>query len=297
MLKIFSIAIILLALASISFGKHHHSNLNLSQATKSEINDYRSSNILPKMLEWKNKIDASLNSTDLNKLNELRELSSSLIENMKSDLLELKNKKKAGEDIDRKDFKQIKKDKHLKFKEIAEKLKPIVDQNNDLLKEIAKESKDFHKKWKMDIREIIEESSQIDDKKRDHKRSHKGADHKKSEGGKKGMMKLLLWNGSDLDFSIENDESSSQIIKNSNAYPNPSNSSSKIEFELMSDDYVTIGIYDETGNLIETLQRGEMKAGMQLINFIPKEMNKSGTYFYRIESKTLNETGKIIINK
>jgi hypothetical protein len=68
-------------------------------------------------------------------------------------------------------------------------------------------------------------------------------------------------------------------------YPNPFNPSTRIKYELPSDAYVTIKVYDMLGNELLTLINEEYEAGIyeiefELIGFA------SGTYIYRLQAHT-----------
>ena len=65
-------------------------------------------------------------------------------------------------------------------------------------------------------------------------------------------------------------------------YPNPFNPVTKINYELNSENFVTLTIFDVAGKEISTLVNGYQKAGSHSINF-SGENYPSGVYFYRLE--------------
>lgn len=80
-------------------------------------------------------------------------------------------------------------------------------------------------------------------------------------------------------------------------YPNPFNPSTNIEFSLPKYDFVTIKIYNSTGQEITTLLSENISAGTYKIDFHSASLS-SGVYYYRIEtSGGFSETKKMTILK
>ena len=75
-------------------------------------------------------------------------------------------------------------------------------------------------------------------------------------------------------------------------YPNPFNPTTRIEFELSEDAFVTLSIFNSLGQKVkDILLNEEMETGFNEIEFNGSELN-SGIYFYRITAKLI-ETGKL----
>ena len=72
-------------------------------------------------------------------------------------------------------------------------------------------------------------------------------------------------------------------------YPNPSNPSSVIEYQLPSDSKVTIKVYDMLGNEVATLVDKAQTAGIYSAVFDGTSF-ASGVYFYRVSASSGNET-------
>jgi hypothetical protein len=64
-------------------------------------------------------------------------------------------------------------------------------------------------------------------------------------------------------------------------YPNPFNPSTKIKYEIPFSGFVTLKVYDLTGNEISTLVNGKQNEGVYEVSFAGNNLS-SGTYFYRI---------------
>jgi aminopeptidase N len=79
-------------------------------------------------------------------------------------------------------------------------------------------------------------------------------------------------------------------------YPNPFNSQTTISFSIPVEDFITIKIYDITGNEIKTLINENLKAGYHSIKFDGSDLS-TGVYFYKLESKNYHSTKKLVLIK
>ena len=79
-------------------------------------------------------------------------------------------------------------------------------------------------------------------------------------------------------------------------YPNPFNPSTKISWELPTNSWLTLKIYNVLGNEVATLVNEEKEAGYHSIKFNASNL-PSGVYFYRIKSENFIDTKKMILLK
>ncbi len=79
-------------------------------------------------------------------------------------------------------------------------------------------------------------------------------------------------------------------------YPNPSNPSSVIEFQVPNSSNVKIVVYDIEGKEIKTIADGYYEAGYHSAKFDGSNL-ASGVYFYRIQSVGYSKTLKLILIK
>jgi len=84
--------------------------------------------------------------------------------------------------------------------------------------------------------------------------------------------------------------------KLSQNYPNPFNPTTKINFALPKQGFVTLKIYDILGREIKTLVNEIKQSGNYTVDFNGSEFS-SGVYFYRFESGTFNEIKRMLIIK
>jgi hypothetical protein len=89
----------------------------------------------------------------------------------------------------------------------------------------------------------------------------------------------------------ENNPESFQLFQN---YPNPFNPSTIINYTVPKTSFVTIKVYDNLGEEIETLVNESMPMGNYEINFDVNNLS-SGVYFYRMISGSYAETKKMLL--
>jgi photosystem II stability/assembly factor-like uncharacterized protein len=79
-------------------------------------------------------------------------------------------------------------------------------------------------------------------------------------------------------------------------YPNPFNPYTKIRYQLVCSNFVTLKIYDILGKEISTLVNENQKAGIYETTFNADNL-PSGIYFYRIAAGDFSETRKMVLIK
>jgi hypothetical protein len=104
----------------------------------------------------------------------------------------------------------------------------------------------------------------------------------------------------DLELSFDpvgvNDISLPLEFKLSQNYPNPFNPSTKIEFQIPSEGFVTLKVYDILGNEVASLIEEYKPAGSYRVDFNASGLS-GGIYFYRITAGADQITHKMTILK
>ena len=77
-------------------------------------------------------------------------------------------------------------------------------------------------------------------------------------------------------------------------YPNPFNSSTRIEYQLPQAGHVKISVYNSLGQEVATLFNGNQSAGKFSLNFNAGNL-PSGVYYYRLVSGSYSHTRKMIL--
>ena len=84
-----------------------------------------------------------------------------------------------------------------------------------------------------------------------------------------------------------------------NGFPNPFNSSIKIQFNLPKSETIKIYIYDISGKVVWSIYSGEKKSGYNSINWNGKNNRgysvATGVYFFTVEAENFRETKKIVM--
>ena len=82
----------------------------------------------------------------------------------------------------------------------------------------------------------------------------------------------------------------------SNAYPNPFNPSTSIELDLNKDSYVSINIYNVSGQLVDQLFSGNLNSSNHRFTWDASFVS-SGVYFMNIQVDDVLETKKLMLVK
>jgi len=84
-------------------------------------------------------------------------------------------------------------------------------------------------------------------------------------------------------------------------YPNPFNPTTKIQYDLPEDTFVSITIYDVMGRSIRTLMNVKQSAGFHSIRWDAKnnigEGVSAGMYIYMIQAGEFRSTKKMVLLK
>lgn len=104
-----------------------------------------------------------------------------------------------------------------------------------------------------------------------------------------------------VEFSdtLSNLVQTSSIIRKyklSNNYPNPFNNATNFSFQIPTDDYVELNLYDIQGRLVKSIESGFKKAGEYKIKLNLSGL-QAGLYFYRLETGNRTITKKCMYIK
>ena len=86
-------------------------------------------------------------------------------------------------------------------------------------------------------------------------------------------------------------------------YPNPFNPSTRIEYVVPSNEFVTLSVFDILGNKIADLVDEEQSAGKYSVTFdavnipINKTALSSGIYIYRLQAGSFSQSRTMILLK
>ena len=81
-----------------------------------------------------------------------------------------------------------------------------------------------------------------------------------------------------------------------NNYPNPFNPSTKIQYSLPTNEFVSLKVYDIIGREVATLVNQQQSAGVYDVNFNASNLT-SGIYFYKIDAGSFVDVKKMMLIK
>jgi photosystem II stability/assembly factor-like uncharacterized protein len=93
-----------------------------------------------------------------------------------------------------------------------------------------------------------------------------------------------------------NDPQMPKVFNLSQNYPNPFNPTTVISYSLPRNSYVTLTIYNDLGQKVETLVDEEQNPGGHSISFDASKLS-SGIYFYRLQAGTYTQSKKLVLLK
>lgn len=99
-----------------------------------------------------------------------------------------------------------------------------------------------------------------------------------------------------LDQQLLSDPSPDRAILLSQNYPNPFNASTRIHFQIDTDEAVLLQIFDVGGRIVDTLIDERLAAGSYVVDFSPAELT-SGLYVYRLRIGQTSFNKKMILLK
>jgi uncharacterized Ntn-hydrolase superfamily protein len=79
-------------------------------------------------------------------------------------------------------------------------------------------------------------------------------------------------------------------------YPNPFNPSTNFKFNLKSNEFVSLKVYNLLGEEVATIINSDLKAGTYNMKWEPNKL-ASGIYYYRLNTETFTDTKRMVLIK
>ena len=269
-----------------------------------QVRDWAQTNIIPRMKDWKTKLDHSMSSDDLKALNALRDQAAQIKGDGKKLAAALKKAWQNNNFANVKRYKEKTKELGEQREELLKDLKPLALKYKGSLVEVGKEAKPYGKEWKEGMKKVVTVwyENHKSDLSREHKKAFaKGVARLKMLAGMDETLKakiaaarFMLWDGNDLpevgqlmdDESFNPDATMNQTPEGyslESNYPNPFNPSTKISFTIPEAHHVSLVVYDALGREVATLVDSELGAGTHTVSFDGQKL-ASGVYIYRIRA-------------
>jgi len=113
--------------------------------------------------------------------------------------------------------------------------------------------------------------------------------------GLDGTSRKLYWDRYNAITSIGNNETPVNYNLSQN-YPNPFNPSTKINFSIPKNGFVTMKVYNILGKEVANLVNGNYNAGSYSVDFNASKLS-CGVYFYTLEVNGFKETKRMLMIK
>ena len=114
--------------------------------------------------------------------------------------------------------------------------------------------------------------------------------------GLDGANRRLYFDRLNAVVGVNNQNGIPEIYSLSQNYPNPFNPSTKIDFAIPKNGFVTLKVYDILGQEVAQLLNKDFQAGSYTVDY-NASMLPSGVYFYKIISGDFIDTKKMILVK
>jgi hypothetical protein len=170
-----------------------------------------------------------------------------------------------------------------------EKMKNLVEKYKDDIQPLFSEVADQQEKWKKEIKEIVKNTLELDDE--EIEQGMKRMRHFHSD--RIEMMKMGRFLLLDPNEEI-NTNSVQSLIKKVTAFPNPANSATTVEYDVLEDGQVLIELRDQKGNLLKTIENDFRAKGNHSVT-ISLENYKNDLFYIVITDKNGIATTKNIV--
>lgn len=276
------------------------------KALRAELREYRKTNIHPVMQAQRQKLEESLTDEDKASLEEMRITLREARQEAKAERQERRRemKKQAeGEDMRQergrrrghqgqhaqrgKQWKAGHEEEFPLLEGLAEKYDTEI---TELLAEIA----DQQEQWKADQKAIHEKYRPEE---RPERRQEQRADRREARQEKQAQRQKIKFLLMDPNGSLEEDgavEATDSSIAKATAYPNPAVNQTTLTYTLATDSRIRIELRDESGNVLQTLQRGPATAGEHRLE-VDLSSVQNGTYYLTLTGKGGTESVKVVV--
>lgn len=128
-------------------------------------------------------------------------------------------------------------------------------------------------------------------------KSYSFSDNNLKTGTYQYRLKQIDFNGNFEYFNLNGDIKIGSPVKFSLSqnYPNPFNPSTKISFQIPTDEFVTLKVYDNTGREVMSLVNETKTAGYHTVEL--KSSLTSGIYYYVLKAGSFTDTKKMSVIK
>ncbi len=276
-----------------AFGKRACDEEKFDPAQKGKlhgaIKEYMQKNVLPTVKQQRLKLEKEIVTEDKTKLDVLR----GELAKVKPEMKAMHEKMRAAfEDGNRptrtilQEMRAVKEQYH----DVMQRTKPLANKYSEQIDVLFKEIAPNIKQWKIDIRALVKQELGEEKPRFGRHLFRKGGLKKLLH---KGHFILLDPNGNMADFLEENTANKgNRQLKN--VYPNPSNDSNIIEFQVAEAGNISIDLYDRDGQFVKTILNEYKEAGAYTVTVNLENLSRS-TYYYVLKDGKGKEVKRFLI--
>lgn len=266
---------------------------------RKEARTYLKENVLPVVAQQRQKLDTYLSVDEKRQVNEIREQLRSLRQQGR-DMRQEHRKGEKPTEAQKEQHREMRKS----HRRLMTKAWKIVDNNEEPLESLLGEMKDDAQQWKADLKAIHEKyraQHQGNNTERTDKRHRRGRKHgqRRARAGMAGRqhrsmkhfqmlrpVHFLLFNTERWEEMLPGEESGRVIV-----FPNPTEKSMNMEFELEQAGNIKIVLFDQNGKTVRNLYEGQQSAGMQQFSFDVSAL-KTGVYYFELTTPEDTKKGR-----
>ena len=284
--------------------------------------------VYPILKEKHDEFDSELSGEDLTTLQNLRAENKAIKQQQSALKKEMRAERKNGEmdrEVLREKYGERMRGLRQNQKTIMNKLKPIVKNNQELVKSTAQEIMEYKEEWQAQRKAIAEKHdvnpkrkkgkskrkkrTDIDEENEPRKRGRRGERAERGERGKgkrgqrqgrgqRAIASFLLWDGT-MKSVGEVDENAAQILEEQpqieQNFPNPAMNNTRINFKLPKEsENVQLIITSMDGKVMTEQVFKQLSAGEHQLDVDVSNWG-AGVYFYTIQTEGFKETKKMSV--
>lgn len=259
------------------------------KALRKEIKAYRQKNVWPVMRAQRQKLEAVMSAADRQKVADLRSQMHMARTRMRTFRKELHESHPAGKRPElTEEQRKVVKTHHKTMRKSRYAAWELADKYETTIDALLSEIKPQKKKWRQEIKAI--KIKHLGERK---KEAHDEMGKKRHRRGRHHRMKRLHHPISFLLLDLSNPQADTPNNNTSVVFPNPSGSASKVSFDLIKSEKVSIQLMDSQGKLIKEVFNAVKPAGSHS-QTIDMSGLKNGIYYVIIKSSQGTESKRVI---
>lgn len=221
---------------------------------RAEMHEWITTEVLPQVRQWQQDFDATLSSTELATLRDLRTKAAELRDQIRSEMQDMRpSADRSDKRARRSEMRELRKRHRDDMRAILDELEPIATAHKDDLRAMFDAHEDQIDVWRDELREKMEDAGA------GKGRHAPGLDEMKMLMGRGRDMaaRFLLWNGEippqpPAPKGPMGMGRRDQVLPPVTVAPNPSENTARVQMDGIPDGNSTIEVFDMNGNLVRS---------------------------------------------